>query len=95
MQRSGGALLAAGLDGGNTLLCATGAKATSPFRRVPTDICFFCSTPKGWTRTLSAYHAEPFRRTSLPEWQQFLSLFPAIAAKRQLPLHKGAFSSAH
>ena len=33
MQGSGGALLAAGLDGGNTLLCATGAKATSPFRR--------------------------------------------------------------
>ena len=33
MLGSGGALLAAGLDGGNTLLCATGAKATSPIRR--------------------------------------------------------------
>ena len=63
LQGSGGALLAAGLDGGNTLLCATGAEATSPFRRVPTDICFFSwyaermdSNPFGVPRrTPSAY----------------------------------------
>ena len=58
-------------------------------QRVPFGVClqipaFFRGTPKGWTRTLSAYHAERFRRTPLPEWQQSLSLFLAVAAKRQL-----------
>jgi len=47
MQGSGGALLAAGLDGGNTLLCAKSAKATSPFRRTSNKFSIQCTLACG------------------------------------------------
>ena len=57
MRMSGGHSLAAGLDGGNTLLCTNGAKATSPFLLYPHHAAF---SKRGGASVCSAFSLRIF-----------------------------------